>query len=90
MRLNIQEFVEQVASRVADKVGVKIRNDGHADSAPRRLLSMKQAASYIGRSQESVQHMISERRFPVVRSDRRVFVDVKDLDEWIEANKHRA
>ena len=54
-----------------------------------RLLTVDQAAVYIGRTKEAVQHMISGGKLPTVRPDRRVFVDVLDLDAWIEDNKRR-
>lgn len=31
--------------------------------------------------------MIAGGKLPVVRADRRVFLDVRDLDRWIDANK---
>jgi excisionase family DNA binding protein len=46
-----------------------------------------EAAEYIGRSKSSVQHMITSGALPVVRSDRRVFLDRLDLDGWIDQNK---
>ena len=41
----------------------------------------------IGRSKGSVQHMVASRVLPTVRSDRRVFLDVVNLDAWIERHK---
>jgi excisionase family DNA binding protein len=51
------------------------------------LLDVKQAAIYLGRSEQSIQHMIFERRIPVVRDGRRVHLHRPDLDAWIEKNK---
>jgi hypothetical protein len=34
-----------------------------------------------------MQHMIACGKLPTVRSDRRVFLDRKDLDQWIEQSK---
>jgi hypothetical protein len=31
--------------------------------------------------------MVSAGRLPIVRADRRVFLDVRNLDAWIEQNK---
>jgi len=53
------------------------------------LLTVEQAAAYLGRTKEAVQHLIAERKVPVVRADRRVFLDARDLDQWIEQNKER-
>lgn len=52
-----------------------------------RLLTVEQAASYLGRTKASVQHMVSSGCLPVVKADRRVFLDVRDLDVWIDQNK---
>jgi excisionase family DNA binding protein len=55
-----------------------------------RLLTVEQAAVYLGRSKASVQHLIAERRLPVVREGRRIFLDVRELDRWIAANTEPA
>jgi excisionase family DNA binding protein len=52
-----------------------------------RLLTVKDAAQYIGRSEQAVQHLIHRRELVVVRKGRRVHLDRADLDRWIEANK---
>jgi len=52
------------------------------------LLDVKQAAIYLGRSEQSVQHLIFEKDFPVVRKGRRVYLHRSDLDAWIEKNKY--
>jgi hypothetical protein len=36
---------------------------------------------------EAMQHMICAGKIPTVRMDRRVFVDVRDLDRLIENSK---
>jgi len=53
------------------------------------LLTVKQTAVYLGRSEQSVQHLIFQRELPVVRVWRRVHVDRRDLDVWVEKNKSR-
>ena len=52
-----------------------------------RLLTARQAAEYIGRSEQAVRHLIFQRDIPVVRDGRCVRIDRKDLDIWIENNK---
>ena len=63
----------------------KLPKDARNVSA--RLLTVEQAATYIGRTKEAVQHMVSRGKLPTVRTDRRVFIDRNDLDQWIEDNK---
>src|SRR5690348_15719611 len=53
------------------------------------LLTVKEAATYLGRTEQSVQHLVFERQIPVVRVGRRVHLDRKDLDAFIEKNKDR-
>jgi excisionase family DNA binding protein len=54
---------------------------------PPRLLTVDQAAVYLGRTREAVQHLVSSGKIPTVRTDRRVFLDRLDLDKWIDDNK---
>lgn len=51
------------------------------------LLDVKQAAVYLGRTEQSIQHLIFARELPVVRVGRRVHLHRTDLDDWIEKNK---
>jgi excisionase family DNA binding protein len=52
-----------------------------------RLMTVDQAAVYLGRTGEAVQHLVSAGKVPTVRADRRVFLDRADLDKWIDDNK---
>lgn len=54
---------------------------------PQRLLTIDQAAVYLGRSPRAVRGLLKARQFPAVRADGRVQVDIRDLDQWIEKNK---
>ena len=83
-------FAELVASKLNDRLSSDSGSAGARKGAVRpRLLDVDQAALYIGRSKHSVYRMISDGLLPTVRADRRVFLDVRDLDTWIEANKCR-
>ena len=52
-----------------------------------RLFTVEEAARYLGRTRKAVEHMIAAGKLPTVKADRRVFLDRKDLDEWIERGK---
>ena len=52
-----------------------------------RLMTVDQAAIYLGRTREAVQHLVNSEKVPTVRTDRRVFLDRVDLDKWINDNK---
>ena len=85
--------LEHVLDVLADKVAQRLRADGTTlggASIRPRLLTVEQAATYLGRTVDAVQHMISARRLPVVRDGRRVFLDLRELDGWITRNSEPA
>lgn len=55
----------------------------------RRLLSVREASTYLGRSIPALRELIWAGKLPIVRSDRRIFLDVQDLDKWIDSHKTR-
>ena len=73
-----REVKSEIASHVEQLVG----------RVQPALLNVKEAAVYLGRSEQSVQHLIFEKEVPVVRVGRRVHLDRRDLDCWIEKNKY--
>ena len=80
-------FVTELASQIAAKIMPQIQGgNGRLKAAP-RLLTVKEAAIYIGRTEQAMQHLIHRRELVVVRKGRRVHLDRGDLDRWIEANK---
>lgn len=80
----LEHFVDLLASKLATHL-----QKGHGLALPPRLLSVDQAAVYIGRTKEAVQYLLAVGKLPAVRSDRRVFLDIHDLDRWIEEHKGR-
>lgn len=63
----------------------------HAAAQPAtvRLKTIRDAAEYLGLSPRTVREMVDNGVLRKVQSRdvRRVLVDIKDLDKWIEANK---
>ncbi len=57
-------------------------------SAPltRRLISVQEAADYIGLSPDTVYTMVSQRRIPYVKVGRLTKFDIGLLDAWIKQN----
>jgi excisionase family DNA binding protein len=82
--LQLEALLDALAERVAEKVRAKLAQDGGRIPIRPRLLSIEQAAVYLGRTKEAMQHLVACRKLPVVRDGRRVFLDVRDLDHWIE------
>jgi excisionase family DNA binding protein len=83
---DLNQLLQSIADNIAERISGQLGERGGGAIAP-RLLSVEQAAIYIGRTKDSVQHMAATGKLPVVRSDRRVFLDREDLDRWIDDNK---
>ena len=54
-----------------------------------RLLTVKEASVYLGRSIPSVRELIWAGSLPIVREGRRIHLDILDLERWIEQRKTR-
>ena len=80
-------LIDALAERVAVKVRAESSQGAGGPAIRPRLLTVDQAATCLGRTKTSVQHLISDGAIPVVRHDRRVFLDVGDLDRWIDSAK---
>jgi excisionase family DNA binding protein len=74
---------------LADAIAVRVAARLNKSEEP-RLMSVKQAAEYIGRSPKAVRHMIDSGKVPVVREGTRVHLDRVDLDHWVEMRKVRS
>lgn len=79
------DIIGLLASRVADELCR--RQSASAEILKPRLLTVAQAATYLGRSEDTIRHMLSSGKIRPVRGDRRISIDVRDLDEWIAINK---
>lgn len=82
--MNLDELLDDLAKRIADRLQTTTR----PTSSSARLLSVKQAATYLGRSPASIHRLISSGQLPAVRSDRRLFIDNNDLDLFVRRYKH--
>jgi len=83
----LDAMVEAIADRVIARIKAELSHMAPARVQP-VLLNVKEAAAYIGRSEQAVQHLIFQKELPVVRKGRRVHLDRRDLDAWIEKNKY--
>ena len=86
MTLCLEPLIDAIADRVAIKVLERLPATTPADGP--LLLTVAQAAVRLGRTVPAVQHLIRERRLPVVRFDRRVNVDERDILALINASKN--
>lgn len=53
----------------------------------KRLFTVPEASSYLGRSVNAIRELIWAGSLPSVRFGRRVHLDIYDLDIWIQQNK---
>ncbi len=76
------DFRGSIPERVIEKV---LR-----DVMLKRLLSVPEAAIYLGRGIDAVRELIYRRELRVVQRGERgkVYIDKADLDTWIEKHKH--
>jgi excisionase family DNA binding protein len=77
----LTDWVELLAEKLATKLSQE------PSRLLPRLMTVDQAAVFLGRTREAVQHLVCEGKVPTVRADRRVFLDRTDLDKWIDDNK---
>jgi len=56
-------------------------------SVQKRLYSIPEAATYLGRTAWSVRELIWKGSLPCVREGRRVHLDIMDLNRWVDKNK---
>ena len=82
----IELFATKVAERVEEKVIERLQH--MPPQIQPMLLSVRDAGIYLGRTEQSIQHLIFSQELPVVRVGRRVHLDRRDLDAWIEKNKY--
>lgn len=78
---------------MADNVlKIKTKKGGNCIHSPvRRLLPLTEAANYLGRSVDSLRELIYAREFKILqRGNGKIWLDIRDLDAWIEANKRYA
>jgi excisionase family DNA binding protein len=79
--------LDSLVAAFADAVVERMTSARQTSSSPARLMSVAQAAEYLGRTADAMKHLISEGSLRTVRSDRRVFLDRLDLDRWIDEHK---
>jgi excisionase family DNA binding protein len=79
-------FATKVAERVEERILDRLEH--LVPPMQPMLLSVKGAAIYLGRTEQAIQHLIFTHELPVVRVGRRVHLDRRDLDAWIEKNKY--
>ena len=79
------KLVAEITAQVLANTQARARTSGERVEA--RLLTVKEAAQYLARSEQAIRHLVFQRDLPVVRSGRNVRLDRRDLDRWIENSR---
>ena len=81
------KFVAELAAQLAVRIVPQIHQANGSPKVWPRLMTVGEAAPYIGRTEAAVRQLIHKGELIVVRRGRRVHLDRADLDLWIQANK---
>ncbi|WP_058189840.1 helix-turn-helix domain-containing protein [Terracidiphilus gabretensis] len=84
----MEQLLNTIAEDVARRILAWLDKRAFNPAQVPALLNVDEAAIYLGRSEYSVRHLMSERAFPVVKVGNRVQIHRADLDKWIEQNKY--
>ena len=88
LQRKVQEEHESLQA-LADAIAVRVAARLNQSEQP-RLLSVAQAAGYIGRTEKALRHMIGSGAIPAVREGSRIHLDRADLDVWIQMRKTKS
>jgi len=80
-------FDETFVKSLAKAVAAEIVDMGRV--AP-RLLSLDQAAAYLGMTPDALRYKATMGQVPAVRADKKWRFDKPDLDQWIQEHKRVA
>ena len=75
-----------MAKQNHNSTGLK-KAQGICNPLAKRLFDLKEAAIYLGRPVFSVRTLIWNGALPVIKDGRKMYVDIYDLDKYVERNK---
>ncbi len=70
--------LDALADAIADRILARLHQTEQS-----RLLTVDEAAAYLGRTPKALRHMIANGNIPAVREGSRVHLDRADLDRWV-------
>ena len=85
----LDALVDQLAAIIAVRLETRLVPESPAMHFG-RLLTVKQAALYLGRSEQAVQHLIHKRQIAIVKKGRRVHLDKNDLEGGLMPESNEA
>lgn len=64
------------------------KNERRFGKPMRRLMTIQESAAYLGRSVPSMREMLYSHELKVIqRGKGKIWIDIRDLDAWIDTNK---
>ena len=80
-------FKDMTGKTLTETSSQKGQGGGHPTR--KRLYTLKEGAAYLGRSEWGMRELIWAGAIPVVKPQtaRKIFLDINDLDRFVEANK---
>ena len=72
-----------------DRQALRKQRDRNPKGPMKRLYSIPEAAYYLGRTVPALRQMIWAGKLPIRRDGKRIFLDVQDLDTYIDKRKTR-
>jgi excisionase family DNA binding protein len=61
----------------------------HPIEPTKRLYNVFEAACYLGRSVDSLRELLWAGKVPFIKDGKRIYLDVRDMDGYIEQSKQR-
>jgi excisionase family DNA binding protein len=84
MNMFDQQFIDTLADAVAQRVFSRM---APIQTSPRRLLNVREAAEYLGRTEDAVYQLINRGKIAAIREGRRVHIEVAELDAFVDRGK---
>jgi excisionase family DNA binding protein len=85
----MKEFLDMLASLLAEKYFERMDDRMKKIPELRRLITAKEASQFLSLSTDTVYRMASLKKLPYLKIGDRVLFDVKALDHWIERHMIR-
>ena len=80
---------ESARDSISNAPPARKRTAGPGPTLPRRLCSLADAARYLAVSDWTVRQLVWRGDLPHIKTGKRVLLDLRDLDGWIDREKVR-
>ncbi len=75
----LDAFADEIAQRVVSRLSPPQANER------KRLMTVTEAAEYLGKSKQAVYHLVNKDKIPVRRIGTRLMFDCIELGHWLES-----